>query len=137
MEARLIDVSRTAEDPVDQAARGVGRAIALEVGYSHTVDERALATARSYATMAGDSLGRNVRCCLRYGNAAAAAFDSMILEFAIVAIVTTFRCWSQFERPLVALAIPGHDSRSDRGKKRRPARWLPRSDRRVWRGRIS
>ena len=73
----------------DRAARGVGRAIAFEAGHSHALDERALATARGYATMAGDSLGRDVRACLKCGNVAAVAFDTMILEFAVTSIVTT------------------------------------------------
>jgi hypothetical protein len=98
MQIQEIEIFTQSVETIDHAARGVGRAIAFEVGFSHHVDEHALATARGYATMAGDSLGKDVRGCLRYGNAAAAAFDSMIFEFAIVAIVTTFRCWV---RPLL------------------------------------
>lgn len=133
MESQSRDLPAQSDEPIDHAARGVGRAIAFEVGYSHTVDETALHTARGYATMAGDSLGKDVRSCLRFGNAAAAAFDAMIFEFAIVAIVTTFRSWASLD-PRMQLATADRGADGDRSRRQRQANRTPRTDRRVWRG---
>lgn len=136
METQSPQVPTPSDDPADQSARGVGRAIAFEVGYSHTVDEHALNTARGYATMAGDSLGRDARSCLRYGNAAAAAFDSLIFEFAIVAIVTAFRSWTSFERLQMQLAVTNRDSRGELTRRSQRAGRAPGTDRCAWRGQI-
>jgi len=122
------------DEPVDHAARGVGRAIAFEVGYSNGVDATALQTARGYALMAGDSLGKDVRSCLRFGNAAAAAFDSLIFEFAIVAIVTTFRSWANFDHLRLQLAEANRGSHGDRRRRQRQPNRTPRSDRQFWGG---
>ena len=125
------------QEPIVSAARAVGRAIALEVGYRLDVDKDAIEIARGYAITAGDSLGEDVRACLKYGNTVAAAFDSMICDLAVSSVLKTFGCWSGRERPaagLVEVKCSKFARASTAGG--RFGRLERVTDRRVWKGRL-